>query len=303
MDVGIRPIALDDEGISEACEQTFDLWHQGLDRARYEQRLRDSFARLPQEMRYVGVRDRTGALAASARLLSLRLCVGGQPSDATGIAAVFVRPDLRGLGWGSGLIAGILAESEQMGAGCALLFSDIGRRYYERMGFAAAPALDWTAGVSDVPHRHELSLRQAAPADIAQMIQVFNKRAERSVLSPVRTTSWWRHYRWWRRAAPDLVLCDSGGDVGYATVRPDGETLRVFEWVAPGVEPDRVWATLRAEAIRRGCERLGGWLQPDRRQPWMSVVERAEGIPMVARTDGRAVQIPDGAVFEELDHF
>lgn len=296
-------VSLDDDGIAEACRQTYPLWHQGLEPDAYELRLRESFSRMGRQMRYVGLHDTDGALAASARWLELDIWLDSALRPTVGIAAVYVREDLRGAGWGRRLIRAILAAANQAGRELALLFSDIGHRYYQEQGFVPLPALDWAAATADIPPERPLRVRPADMSEHAWMVEMFNRRACGSAACPVRTSVWWRHYRWWREAAPDLALYDGERRAGYATVRFEGNAMRVFEWVAPEVEPARVWATLRGEAERRGCERMMGWLQPDRRQPWATVVERSEGLPMIARTDGRPLVVASPAVFEALDHF
>ena len=297
-----RLVSLDTDGFHEVCRQTHPLWHQGLGFDAYVGRLEDAFDRMAGEMRYVGLRSDNGSVAASARLLELRLRLDAELVPTCGIAAVFVAEEMRGQGWGTHLIRTILADAAGRGQQLALLFSDIGPAYYERLGFRACSARDWHALAEALPASGAFATREAAPGDRA-LLDVFNGYADRQKICPHRTAAWWSYFRWWRGARPDLVLLDDGHEVGYVTVRTDADHLHVFEWVAPDVEPGRVWATLRREAIRVGRHRLGGWLQPGRSEPWMQVTDRLEAIPMLASTSAEGFVIAAPAVFEELDHF
>jgi predicted N-acetyltransferase YhbS len=294
---------LDAAGIEEACRQTHPLWHQGLAFEPYRRRVQEALDRMGEEMRYVGLYDEQGALAASARLLDLRLQTPEGIAQACGIAAVFVRQDVRRLGLGARLIGSILAENRARGCSLALLFSDIGPDYYARLGFSPFPARDWSAPVEHMPSERPLKVRRAQPGEVERLRAMFNAHARRQTLCPVRSARWWAYFRWWRAAEPDLILLDGTTEVGYATVRFDDACLRLFEWMAPDAESSRVWAALRHVAEQSGAQRVEGWLQPTRFEAWMDIVERREAIPMLARTSGEPFVPVDGAVFEELDHF
>lgn len=295
-------VTLDADGFDEACRQTHPLWHQGLDLAAYKRRLEEAFRRMPGEMRYAGIRSDDGALAASARLLDADLRVGSASVPTCGIAAVFVAKERRGQGWGARLIRSILADAAGRGRRLALLFSDIGIGYYERLGFRPFHAQDWTASTDAIPDSGALVTREAAPDDDS-LRKLYNDYADRQGLCPHRTAAWWSYFRWWRAARPDLILVDGDREVGYAAVRTDEDHLHVFEWVAPTIEPGRVWATLRNEALQKGKRALSGWLQPGRMEKWMDAADRSGAIPMLASTGGPPVELPEPAVFEELDHF
>ncbi len=292
---------LNAEGFREACRQTHPLWHQGLGPEAYAKRLEEAFVRMAGEMRYVGLRADDGSLAASARLLQLRMRVGAETVPACGIAAVFANEACRGRGWGARLIRAILADASLRGQRLALLFSDIGTGYYERLGFRAFPARDWIAPVDAIPLAEPLTVREGGEAD--RLLALFNAHADCRAICPKRSPAWWAYFRWWRSAKPDLALLDGGREVGYATVRHDPDHLHVFEWVAPDVPAERVWTTLRMVALRTGQRMIGGWMQPTRNERWMQVADRRDAIPMVADTSGGASPYSTDAVFEELDHF
>jgi GNAT superfamily N-acetyltransferase len=299
-----RVVPLDADGVAEACRQTHALWRQGLELRPYTLRVQEALARMDGEMRYVGLFDESGELAGSARELDGSFVMQGTKVGAMGIAAVFVRGDRRRKGLGRMLVRALLSDARERGCSAAFLFSDIQPDFYAACGFQSYPAMDWSAQAGRLPDRNALAIRRARPDDADKLRVWHEERLARAVLSPRRTPRWWDYFRWWRGATDDYVLCDGAGEVGYVNLRAHGGSLRVYEWAAPGVEPDRVWATVRGRAADLGADRVQGWLQPGMLRPWMTVAVRRDAIPMVAPLrDGLALPGPDDAVFEELDHF
>jgi len=299
-----RVVALDADGVAEACRQTHPLWHQGLDLEPYTLRVLEALARMDGEMRYVGLPDRSGGLAASARVLDGSFVMVGARVKAMGIAAVFVRDDLRRCGLGRALVRALMADAQEHGCGAAFLFSDIEPDYYAACGFRSYSAMDWLAPSGRLPDGDALAIRRARPEDWDRLRAWHDARLADAALSPRRTPRWWDYFRWWRDAADDYVLCDGSGEVGYVNLRARDGALRVYEWAAPGIEADRVWATVRGRAADLGAQRVEGWLHPGMIQPWMTVAVRRDAIPMVAPlNDDLVLPGPDDGVFEELDHF
>lgn len=300
---GLRFIILDDDSVLEACRQTHPLWHQGRDFGSYVERVREALARMGPEMRYAGLVDDTGELMASARELDGGLAMQGCSLPAMGIAAVFVPESRRGQGLGRRLMQALLDDARRRGCAAAFLFSDIGPAYYEPIGFQAYPALDWTAPAAALPERSPLAIRRARPEDMARMGAWLRGTSGPDALCATRTSRWWEYFRWWRDALEDYILYDGSHEVGYCNVAARSDALRVYEWAAPAIEAERVWATVRARAADVGASRVAGWLHPGRREAWMEVAERSEAVPMVAAVDERALPLPAQAAFEELDHF
>jgi len=297
-------VVLDAEGVTEACRQTHPEWHQGRDFEAYAARVREALDRMGPAMRYVGLHDARGRLVASARELSSELLWQGDRVPAMGIAAVFVRPDLRGRGIGRRLVRALTGDARARGFRAAFLFSDIGPGYYVPHGFRACPAQDFCADVADLAQDTSLAVRRACPDDLGMMLRWYHQSAACSPLTVWRTATWWRYFRWWREAEGDHVLCNGSADVGYLNVRLQGSCLYVYDWAAPGIDPSRVWGAVRARATDLGAKTVAGWLVPTRRQEWMKPLERSGALPMVGPLDD-ALVLPDlrAAAFEELDHF
>lgn len=300
----LRLTVLDESGVLEACRQTYRFWHQGRAEEPYVQRVLSAVERMGSEMRYMGLVSEDGALAASARALDGGMECNGVRIRSMGIAAVYVRDDLRGRGIGAALIERLLADARARGYQSAFLFSDIAPAYYARHGFREYPALDWSAPVGSLPASPGLAIRRAGPSDRERLRDWHRAAALVQPMGVTRTPVWWDFFRWWRGAPDDYILCDGSREVGYVNVGMDQTCLRVHEWAAPGVEPSRIWATIRARAADLRADRVGGWLRPDRRTGFMNVEARSGAIPMaVSLQPDIALPEPSEAFFDELDHF
>ncbi len=80
-----------------------------------------------------------GQARASAKWYDLTMCFGTRSLRVLGIGAVFTPPELRGRGFGGRIVQEICATAEKTGYDAALLFSEIGPAFYERLGFSVVP--------------------------------------------------------------------------------------------------------------------------------------------------------------------
>jgi predicted N-acetyltransferase YhbS len=137
-------------------DQTHAVWSDGLDRARYGQYNKAQLATRwgARHLKRLALLEADQVLA-SAKRYDLTATLDGRVVAVAGIGAVFTPPELRGHGFGQQIVNSILDEARRDGCGLALLFSEIGTPYYERLGFTAVPlaACELTVG-----------LRSGAPA-------------------------------------------------------------------------------------------------------------------------------------------
>lgn len=135
-------------------DETFPIWNDGLTRPRYGQynaaqmRTRWGAAHLARVALVEGDR-----VLASAKRYDLVALLDGRSVRVVGVGAVFTPPELRGRGHGRAVVNALLDRARLDGCELALLFSEIGPAYYERLGFTRVP----------LPSR-ELLVRQAAGA-------------------------------------------------------------------------------------------------------------------------------------------
>src|SRR5215510_3656557 len=114
-------------------DDTYPLWHDGLTRERYGLYNRGQMqtpwgARALTRLALV---DR-GQVLASAKRYDLTIQVDGCAVPTLGIGAVFTPLEQRRHGHAARLIDTLCAEAKAAGAHMAMLFSEIGPRYYER---------------------------------------------------------------------------------------------------------------------------------------------------------------------------
>ncbi len=129
-----------DSHLSQILSETFPLWGDGLTPRRYaawnraQSRTSWGQAHLQRVAWIEG-----DALLASAKRYAIKTWLDGRAVDTLGIGAVFTPPPRRGRGHAAALIEAMCREAAAGGCELALLFSEIGARYYERLGFRVVP--------------------------------------------------------------------------------------------------------------------------------------------------------------------
>jgi GNAT superfamily N-acetyltransferase len=175
----------------EALDQTFPLWNDGLTRARYGQYNRAQF-QTPwgaARLRRVGIVEQ-GALVASAKRYLLDARLDGRAVTVLGIGAVFTPPALRGRGYAQRLIAALLEDGRARGCAVALLFSEIGAAFYERLGFSVVPICEADLVVSPSRGAPAMLVRSGEADDLPLVAEIQSKMAEGSRFSLEYDTSW-----------------------------------------------------------------------------------------------------------------
>ncbi len=141
---------------------THKIWSEGLTPEAYERfwaaQLATPWGRRGLR-RYALVDGET--VFASAKLYTFDAMVDGHPIRLAGLGAVFTQPEHRGRGAAGELIERLLAKAAADGADLALLFSEIGADYYERLGFTTIITNGHTLRVTE-------SDRRGAPATLVR---------------------------------------------------------------------------------------------------------------------------------------
>ena len=262
-----------------------------------------------------------GEVLASAKRYDFQATWGGRAVDVLGIGAVFTPPGKRGRGHAAALIDAMVADAAGRGCAIALLFSEIGSRYYEGMGFqvvpremmmmdvmpfTGSPAIMVRSGeASDLEAIAEISARYGAGASFALRrtpeLIAFGLARKRllAALGPpgVREVEFFVTEEGYRAAAYVVV-----------TRGPRGRQLEDCGDRDP--TGARVGAMLQALSARTPAEpplRLVGWLPESLRPPQ---VRMTSGLPpkdiMMWRPIGAPTPIADrlgGAVYWPLDLF
>src|SRR5215217_3731665 len=148
--------------LEQILVETHKIWSEGLAPKPYMQwwkaQLETAFGR--RHLRRVALVEGAEVLA-SAKEYTFAATLDGAAIRVVGLGAVFAQPAHRGRGVASELIERMLADAARSGADLAMLFSEIGADYYERVGFHTIPILDRTLRVTE-------SARYGAPATLVR---------------------------------------------------------------------------------------------------------------------------------------
>jgi GNAT superfamily N-acetyltransferase len=106
-----------------------------------------------------------------------------------GVGAVFTPDALRRRGYAGQMLKLALARFRAEGAHAAVLFSDIGTRYYEKLGFRVLESAECKLDASMLPRGK--GARPSGPGDEPQMIRALSRHREKSAgLSLEREDGW-----------------------------------------------------------------------------------------------------------------
>jgi GNAT superfamily N-acetyltransferase len=165
--------------LDQVLDETWAIWHDGLARTAYgayndaQLRTRWGAAHLAR----VGLVE-DGQLLASAKRYYLTLLIDGQLVPALGIGAVFTPPDRRGRGHAPALIERLCDDARKDGCRAALLFSEIGSKYYEQLGFTVIPHATSDIVVRSRDGAPAVLVRAGEEADSAHVATMLLKRLE-----------------------------------------------------------------------------------------------------------------------------
>ena len=254
-----------------------------------------------------------GALTSAMKAYGLRAVCAGRPLRVLGIGAVFTPPELRRRGHAAGMLRAVMREYGEQGAQAAVLFSDIGVRYYERLGFRVLESRECTVDVADLPRAPD-GTRPAMSGDEPMMTRLFASfRGDRPSFALGRD-GWTLRFqlrrlrelaRARRVTEPDWgVVTEARSGEGAAMLRFGRDAVDVLE-AAWSTEParDRLLSGLRDCARRAGRTRLRLWPAGQLRGLF-AAPERHTAVAMIAPLEG-AFPLPERggpADLSLLDH-
>src|ERR1051326_978000 len=127
--------------LEQILDATFPLWSEGLTRDAYAKwnaaQMRTPWGK--QHLQRFALVDERGRWVASAKRYRHSVRLDGVNGTMCGIGAVFTREDERGRGYGAAIVEQLVAHARDEGALVAGLFSEIGDRFYQRLGFETVP--------------------------------------------------------------------------------------------------------------------------------------------------------------------
>lgn len=165
--------------LEQILDDTFPLWGDGLTRHAYAQwnaaQLRTTYG--ARQLDRVALVE-NGYLLASAKRYRLTLWLDGRAVQAIGIGAVFTPPARRGKGHAAHLIQRVCDDAREQGSQLAVLFSEIGAPYYERLGFRVVPVATYDVGVLMKAGAPAVLVRAGDDRDAVHVAATHAKRVE-----------------------------------------------------------------------------------------------------------------------------
>ncbi|HEX5109107.1 MAG TPA: GNAT family N-acetyltransferase [Vicinamibacterales bacterium] len=181
-----------DATLERILDVTFPVWNDGLTRKAYGQ-LNDAQMRTSwghAHLHRLALVDESGTLLSSAKRYRLRAVLRGRPVRVCGIGAVFTAPDARGRGYASELVARLVQEARQEGAEFAMLFSEIGPAFYERLSFQAVPLDEVSLAVERKDGAPAMLVRAGGESDLPALASMHAARAAASSFTLQRDPSY-----------------------------------------------------------------------------------------------------------------
>lgn len=288
----MRIVEADAEGARRVLERSFDPWGEG---ATLEDYVAGNLAQLASpwardHYRFLAALDEDGGLLASLKWFTFPAEIDGRAARVSGLGAVYTPPERRRQGHAAALIEATLGRARDRGDDAALLMSEIGGAYYERLGFAALPAQEegclpylpvpwpgapsWVSEGEREPRRRVEGLRSLGAGDLPALAGMHDRPRGGERFRLRRDPSGWEqallkieagHRMWPDRPHRIWVIERGGAPCAYAVLRDTPEALQWREHGARPGEEDRLvelfWVAL-AEARARGVNRLESWRLP-----------------------------------------
>ncbi len=253
-----------------------------------------------------------GTLNAAMKAYDLRATCAARPLRVLGVGAVFTPPELRRRGHAAAMLRAVMEDYASRGGQAAVLFSDIGFRYYERLGFRVLESRECTVAASDLP-RLPGSTRPALAGDEPLMTGLF--AASRGDRTFALARDGWtlrfqlRRLRELARARgvgePEWGLVAEGrSGEGAAMLRLGRDSVDVLDaaWNTDAAR-DCVLSGLRECLERAGRIHLRLWPAGQMRDLF-EAEDRTTAVAMIAPLDGNAALPERGGATELtlLDH-
>jgi len=241
-----------------------------------------------------------GTLTAAMKAYDLRATCAARPLRVLGVGAVFTPPELRRRGHAAAMLRAVMEDYASRGGQAAVLFSDIGFRYYERLGFRVLESRECTVAASDLP-RLPGSTRPALAGDEPLMTGLF--AASRGDRTFALARDGWtlrfqlRRLRELARARgvgePEWGLVAEGrSGEGAAMLRLGRDSVDVLDaaWSSDEAR-DRILGGLRDCLQRAGRSRVRLW-PAGQLAGVFNAPERASAVAMIAPLS-RGAQVPE----------
>jgi GNAT superfamily N-acetyltransferase len=165
--------------LEEILDATYSVWHEGLTRDAYARwntaQVRTTWG--ADHLRRFALLNDHGRWVASAKRYLLPIRLDGVDAVMCGVGAVFTHPEERGYGYASMVVERVIEQSRREGAAIAGLFSEIGDRFYERLGFRTVPLDEVDVQVERRHGAPAMLVRSGEQRDLPALAQMHGTRS------------------------------------------------------------------------------------------------------------------------------
>jgi predicted N-acetyltransferase YhbS len=177
----VRVVEAEGAVLEEIIDATYPIWNEGLPRERYARwnaaQLKTAWGK--DHLRRFALLDDSGRWVATAKRYLWPIRLGGDDGIMCGLGAVFTRTDVRGRGYGRAIVNELIERAGDDGATVAGLFSEIGDRYYQRLGFTTVPIDEVDVEVERKGGSPAMLVRSGVEGDLAALAAMHATRADR----------------------------------------------------------------------------------------------------------------------------
>lgn len=292
--------------LSEILDETFPIWGEGLGRSGYE-RYNEAQRRTPWgagHLQRLVLADGQRWLSTAKRY-DLNGWLDGRQVRILGIGAVFTPKPLRRRGHGSDLIRRLLDQAAGEGFDFALLFSEIGPRYYRDLGFTTVPLAQLSLEVAPISGPPGIPIRSGDARDIEAVCEMNRRQCEGFRFAMARDPAYAAFAiakkrllaasgRPGQRKVEFFVAEEGGRAAAYLVLLVVGEYWMITECGDRDPSGARVGAMLQSLLSDRERRPLGirAWLPPNFLPPQVGVAAREmPPLTMMLRPIGRTPAI------------
>ena len=177
--MGFELLIAEGEILEEILDASYPVWHEGLTRDGYARwnaaQLRTTWG--ADHLRRFALVDDRGRWVASAKRYLWPIRLDGVDTVMCGVGAVFTRPEERGHGYAAMIIERLIELSRREGAAVAGLFSEIGERFYERLGFTTVPLDEVDVQIERRNGAPAMLVRSGEQRDLPALASMYATRA------------------------------------------------------------------------------------------------------------------------------
>lgn len=323
-----RLVPAEPSNIARIYRESHALWGVGLSRRDYRE-LWDEIGATRwgrEHARFYAWLDDDGQILSSLKVYRPELMVLGQRERAVVLGAIFTPRALRRRGHAADAIQAALDLGRATGATTAMLFSDIGTRYYARLGFREIPASEqWGPIPVNLDPPQGRTLREMTPADLPTVARMHAEFCAGRPFAILRDLEHWEFIRtralgFFERARSAhvrqrwIIVEHRGEPEGYLlSVEGRGE-WNVREVGARGGDFARMAGVVElgaVDALRSGLRRFYAWMPQELLEhlPRWKIRSRSRrgALPMVSALTGMleipALQVPGVAYIPYQDQF